>query len=63
MRFMLRVEVRDATTEYAVLRAPGVATEIGGPYALVPRAELDEMKAAFNSSATQVGTWVLEVVG
>ena len=60
MRFMLRVEVRDATTEYAVLRAPGVATEIGGPYALVPRAELDEMKAAFNSSATQVGTWVLD---
>ena len=60
MRFMLRVEVRDATTEYAVLRAPGVATGIGGPYALVPRAELDEMKAAFNSSATQVGTWVLD---
>jgi folate-binding protein YgfZ len=60
MRFMLRVEVRDATTEYAVLRAPGVATEIGGPYALVPSGELDEMKAAFSSSATQVGTWVLD---
>ena len=60
MRFMLRVEVRDATAEYAVMRAPGAATEIGGPFALVPRAELDEMKAAFNSTATQVGTWVLE---
>jgi len=60
MRFMLRVEVRDATAEYAVMRAPGAVTEIGGPFALVPRAELDEMKAAFDSTATQVGTWVLD---
>ncbi len=60
MRFMLRVEVRDATAEFAVMRAPGVADEIGGPFALVPRAELDEMKEAFNSTATQVGTWALD---
>jgi hypothetical protein len=60
MRFMLRVEVRDATNEFAVMRAPGVANEIGGPFALVPRAELDEMKDSFNSTATQVGTWALD---
>jgi folate-binding protein YgfZ len=60
MRFMLRVEVRDATSEYAVMRAPGAVTDIGGPFALVPRAELEDMKAAFNSTATQVGTWVLD---
>lgn len=60
MRFMLRVEVRDATSEFAVMRAPGAVTNIGGPFALVPRAELEEMKTAFNSTATQVGTWVLE---
>ena len=60
MRFMLRVEVRDATTEFAVMRAPGVANEIGGPFALVPRAELEEVKSAFNSTATQVGTWALD---
>jgi folate-binding protein YgfZ len=60
MRFMLRVEVRDATSEFAVMRAPGVANEIGGPFALVPRAELDEMKEAFNSTAIQVGTWALD---
>ena len=60
MRFMLRVEVRDATSEFAVMRAPGVPNEIGGPFALVPRAELDEMKEAFNSTATQVGTWALD---
>ena len=60
MRFMLRVEFRDATDDFAVMRAPGVANEIGGPFALVPRAELDEMKEAFNSTATQVGTWALD---
>ena len=60
MRFMLRVEVRDATNEFAVMRAPGVANEIGGPFALVPRAELEEMKAAFDSTAMQVGTWALD---
>ena len=60
MRFMLRVEVRDATSEYAVMRAPGAVTNIGGPFALVPRAELGDMKAAFNSTATEVGTWVLD---
>ncbi len=60
MRFMLRVEVRDATSEFAVMRAPGVANEIGGPFALVPRAELEEMKSAFDSTAMQVGTWALD---
>jgi folate-binding protein YgfZ len=60
MRFMLRVEVRDATEDFAVMRAPGVANEFGGPFALVPRAELEEMKSAFNSTAMQVGTWALD---
>jgi folate-binding protein YgfZ len=60
MRFMLRVEVRDVTEDFAVMRAPGVANEIGGPFALVPRAELEEMKSAFNSTAMQVGTWALD---
>ncbi|CAN1644232.1 COG0354 Predicted aminomethyltransferase related to GcvT [Candidatus Nanopelagicaceae bacterium] len=60
MRFMLRVEVRDATSEFAVMRAPGIANEIGGPFALVPRAELKEMKTAFDSTAMQVGTWALD---
>jgi folate-binding protein YgfZ len=60
MRFMLRVEVRDATEDFAVMRAPGVANEIGGPFALVPRAEIEEMKSAFNSTSMQVGTWALD---
>ena len=60
MRFMLKVDVRDATSEFAVLRAPGAATDIGGPYALVPRAEVAEMAQTFGAVATQVGTWALD---
>jgi folate-binding protein YgfZ len=59
---MLEVEVKDQSSNYAVLRAAGVADKIGGPYALVPRAELQETKAAFNKSHTQVGIWALEAL-
>ena len=60
MKFMLRVDVRDASAEFIVLRAPGVADAIGGPFALVPRAEVEEMKQTFGGVATQVGTWALD---
>lgn len=60
MRFMLKVDARDASTEYSVLRAPGTATVIGGPYALVPRTELEDMKKVFNENAREVGTWSLD---
>lgn len=60
MKFMLEVEVKDESDNFAVLRAPGVADAIGGPYALVPRGELKETTEAFNKSHTQVGIWALE---
>jgi len=60
MRFMLKVEVQGASGEFAVLRAPGAANDVGGPFALVPRAELEDMKKAFGAHATQVGTWALD---
>jgi folate-binding protein YgfZ len=60
MKFMLRVDVKDASSEYAVLRAPGMPNEIGGPFALVPRGEVEEMKKTFGGVATQVGTWALD---
>ena len=60
MKFMLKVDVRDATSELAVLRAPGVTTELGGPFALVPRNEVAEMAQTFGAVATQVGTWALD---
>jgi folate-binding protein YgfZ len=60
MKFMLRVDVKDASNDFAVLRAPGAPTEIGGPFALVPRVEVEEMKKTFGGVATQVGTWALD---
>jgi folate-binding protein YgfZ len=60
MKFMLRVDVRDASAEFVVLRAPGAGDAIGGPFALVPRAEVDQMKETFGGVATQVGTWALD---
>jgi len=60
MKFMLRVDVRDASSEFVVLRAPGVADAIGGPFALVPRVEVEQMKQTFGGVATQVGTWALD---
>lgn len=60
MRFMLRVDARDASNEYAVLRAPGETTSIGGPFALVPRNELDAMKTIFDANAREIGTWSLD---
>ncbi len=60
MRFMLKVEVKDASNDFAVLRAPGAANEVGGPFALVPRDELEDMKKTFDSTAMQVGTWALD---
>jgi folate-binding protein YgfZ len=62
MKFMLDVEVKDQSSNYAVLRAAGLADKIGGPYALVPRSELEETKAAFKKSHTQVGIWALEAL-
>ena len=62
MNFMLRVDVRDASGEYAVLRAPGAQTDLGGPFALVPRGELDEMRKVFSENATQAGTWALDAM-
>ena len=62
MKFMLDVTVIDQSNNYAVLRAAGAADDIGGPYALVPRAELADTVIAFNKAHTQVGIWALEAL-
>lgn len=62
MKFMLRVEVTDASSPVALFRAPGATDEIGGPYALVPRAEIKSMTANFALTAMQVGTWALDAI-
>ena len=62
MKFMLRVEIADCSDTYAVFRAPGTPDSIGGPYALVTREELEELKSSFSKSKSnlQVGIWALE---
>lgn len=60
MKFMLRVDVKDVSNEYAILRAPGKTDAVGGPFALVPRSELAATTQAFNSANMQVGMWALE---
>ena len=62
MKFMLDVDVKDHSNNYAVLRAAGLADDIGGPYALVPRGELSDTVSAFNKAHTQVGIWALEAL-
>jgi folate-binding protein YgfZ len=62
MKFMLDVEVIDQSNNYAVLRAAGVADNVGGPYALVPRGELADTVSAFSKAHTQVGIWALEAL-
>lgn len=62
MKFMLRVEVRNASDEVALFRAPGVTDAIGGPYALVPRDEVENMKASFGLTSREVGTWALDAL-
>lgn len=61
MKFMLDVDVHDRTSEYAVLRSPGVADVFGGPYAIVPRTELADMAQAYKAAGyVQIGTWALD---
>lgn len=60
MRFMLQVDVKDVSSEYGILRAPGKSDGLGGPFALVPRSEIAATTAAFNGANLQVGMWALE---
>ena len=60
MKFMMKVDVRDASSEFVILRAPGKTDDIGGPYALVPVSEKKETIDAFNQANLQVGMWTIE---
>lgn len=55
MRFTMRVEVRNASSEKSLLRIPGATDDLGGPYQLINRGEKLEFPGA-----TQVGVWALE---
>lgn len=58
MRFTMRVEVRDASTEKSLIRMPGITDDLGGPYKLVERNSIPDFSNT--PGATQVGVWALE---
>lgn len=60
MRFMLRVDVTDVSDEVALLRIPGAADELGGPYGLVSREKLSSRLEALRAEFTEVGLWALD---
>ena len=41
MRFTMRVEVRDASTEKSLIRIPGLTDDLGGPFQLVERGAIN----------------------
>ena len=60
MKFMLRVEVKDVSESFAILKAPGKTDDICGPFALVPRDELAATTSAFATANLQIGMWAIE---
>jgi folate-binding protein YgfZ len=60
MKFMMRVEVRNVSDEYALLRLPGVQDDLGGPFSIVARSDLTKWRESLDESAMQVGTWALD---
>jgi folate-binding protein YgfZ len=58
MRFTMRVEVRNASTEKSLIRIPGTTDDLGGPYQLVDRGAIPDFLNI--PGATQVGVWALE---
>lgn len=61
MKFMLDVSVENACEQMCVLRAPGKGDALGGPFALVPRAEKATTIAAFTAAgAIEAGIWAYE---
>ncbi len=60
MRFMLDVDVIDATGDFAVVRTPGVTDAIGGPYAIIEREKLESFTEELDLGNKQIGIWALE---
>jgi folate-binding protein YgfZ len=60
MRFMLRVDVSDKSEEFALIRVPGDADEIGGPFELVGRENLENRLEELRKDFSEVGMWALD---
>ena len=55
MRFTMRVDVRDASSEKSLIRIPGTSDDLGGPFQIVDRGAILNFDGAI-----QVGIWALE---
>jgi folate-binding protein YgfZ len=60
MKFMMRVEISDKSSEYSVFKTPGKTNELGGPYLILPKTEASTKAKEFNNSAKQIGMWAIE---
>jgi len=60
MKFMMRVEITDKSSEYSVFKTPGKTDELGGPYLILPKTEASTKAKEFNNSAKQIGMWAIE---
>jgi folate-binding protein YgfZ len=60
MKFMMRVEVRNVSNEFALLRLPGAKDDRGGPFSIIARSDLAKWRERLGESAMQVGTWALD---
>ena len=60
MKFALRLEIADRSGEFALLRAPGKTDELGGPYKIIPRSDLENWREILNRDGQQIGTWALD---
>jgi folate-binding protein YgfZ len=55
MKFMLRVEVKDESSEYGCIRIPGAPDAMGGPYKIVKHSDP-------KPTESEVGIWALEAL-
>ena len=60
MKFMLRVEIKKRSGEFALVRAPGQPDEVGGPFKLISLGEFETFKNDFLRDYKELGIWALE---
>ena len=60
MKFMMRVDVQDVSDKYSLLRIPGISDEMGGPFSIILKSELEDWRNRFENTSMQVGTWALD---
>ena len=61
MKFMLRVEIKKRSGEFALVRAPGQPDEVGGPFKLISLGEFETFKNDFLRDYKELGIWALEI--